>query len=59
MTLTSHSNGEINELPATVVWQVNEPGLQGIGVAFSVSSDEQKHRILVWYNSLRTFAPSE
>ncbi len=45
-------NAQINGLQAKVMWIVNEPNLNGIGVAFEPMNDTQKFDLIKWFNQI-------
>ena len=50
--LQSVHNPVLNGLYAQVVWIVNEPNLQGVGVQFQPMGEPQKFELIKWFNRL-------
>ncbi len=50
--ISSDHNQNINGLRAQVVWVVNEPDLQGIGVKFEPINEQQQFELIKWFNAM-------
>ncbi len=50
--ISSDHNQNINGLRAQVVWVLNEPDIQGIGVKFEPIDEQQQFELIKWFNAM-------